>query len=169
VLLGLRSPGLRSNGYSLARHVLIERAGRDLGSPAWSGAARSLGEELLEPSVLYAPGVVRVRGDAPGALHACAHVTGGGLAANLARVLPETLDASIDRSTWVVPPIFAEIASVGDIADEEMARVFNLGVGMVLAVDRSAAPAVGDALEAEGLEWDRIGELVGGTGEVHLR
>jgi phosphoribosylformylglycinamidine cyclo-ligase len=166
VLIGLLSPGLRSNGYSLARHVLLESAGRSLDAPAWAHAGRSLGEELLEPSVLYAPGVVRAIADAPGGLHAAAHVTGGGLAANLSRVLPGDLDARIRRDSWEVPRIFTEIAATGGIADDEMRRVFNLGIGMVLIVAPESAATVHDALRTEGIGSVDVGTIVPGRGEV---
>jgi phosphoribosylformylglycinamidine cyclo-ligase len=166
VLVGLLSPGLRSNGYSLARHVLLESAGRSLGAPAWVGATRSLGEELLEPSVIYAPGVMRAITDATGSVHAVAHVTGGGLASNLARVLPRDVDAQIHRDAWEVPRIFAEIADTGGIDDAEMRRVFNLGIGMVLIVDREAVGVVRDALSIEGIASVDIGTIVSGRGEV---
>lgn len=167
VLLGLPSPGLRSNGYSLTRHVLLERAGRSLGAPAWPGAARSLGDELLEPSVIYAPAVRRALAATPGGVHACAHVTGGGLAANLSRVLAEDADAVVESGSWEVPPIFAEIAAAG-VAEEEMRRAFNLGIGMVLVVDPDAAEASTSALAAEGVVALEIGRIVPGTGAVVL-
>jgi len=169
LLLGLRSPGLRSNGYSLARHVLLERGGRDLGDEAWPGAGRTLGEELLEPSVLYSPGVRAALAAAPGAVHTCAHVTGGGLAANLTRVLPADLDALVDRRAWSVPRIFSEIARTGSIEPAEMARAFNLGIGMVVVVDPLAAGPVEDALGSEGIESVVIGEVVTGSGAVRDR
>ncbi len=168
-LVGLLSPGLRSNGYSLVRHVLLERADRSLDAPAWPGADRTLGEVLLEPSVIYAPAVRRALADAPGALHACAHVTGGGLAANLSRVLPPALDASVDRASWDAPAIFGEIARVGGIAHDEMARVFNLGIGMVLVVDPGRVEAVCAAADAEGVGSAVIGAIVAGSGSVTER
>jgi phosphoribosylformylglycinamidine cyclo-ligase len=165
-LIGLLSPGLRSNGYSLARHVLLQRADRSLEAPAWPGASRSLGDELLEPSVIYTPAVRKAIDSAGGDAHACAHVTGGGLAANLSRVLPPDCDALIDRGSWQVPRIFTEIASVGGVDDEEMARVFNLGIGMVLVVDPVSVVASRDALEREGIASAEIGLVVSGTGSV---
>ena len=87
-LVGLASPGLRSNGYTLARHVCFERAGRGLDDPAWDGADRSVADELLRPSVIYAPAILAALGVAPGAVHACAHITGGGIAGNVPRLLP---------------------------------------------------------------------------------
>jgi phosphoribosylformylglycinamidine cyclo-ligase len=131
-VLGIASPGLRSNGYSLARAVLLDRAGRRLDEPAWEGAARSLGEELLLPSVIYSPTLADLRRSVE--VHACAHVTGGGIPGNLARVLPEGLGAVIRRGSWTEPSIFGEIQAAGDVPDEEMLRVFNLGVGMLVVV-----------------------------------
>jgi phosphoribosylformylglycinamidine cyclo-ligase len=168
-LLGLRSPGLRSNGYSLARHVLLETAGRSLRDEAWPGSGRTLGDELLEPSVLYAPAVRGAIGAAGDGLHACAHITGGGLAANLARVLPPSLDAVVDRGAWATPRIFAEIARVGRVDEDEMARVFNMGVGMVLVVDPAVAAVAAAALADEGIEVTAIGEVAAGHGRVRDR
>jgi phosphoribosylformylglycinamidine cyclo-ligase len=169
VLVGLVSPGLRSNGYSLVRQVLLERSGLSLAGPAWAGADRSLGEVLLEPSVIYTPAVRKAIDAAPNGVHACAHVTGGGLAANLARVLPPDRDARIERGSWEVPRIFTEIARLGSIEDAEMARVFNLGIGMVLVLDAEALGAVQGALESEGVESVPIGEIVPGAGAVAAR
>jgi phosphoribosylformylglycinamidine cyclo-ligase len=169
VLIGLRSPGLRSNGYSLARHVLLQGAGLRLDGPAWPGAPRSLGDELLEPSVLYAPAVHAARRSVGDGLHAAAHVTGGGLAGNLARVLPAGCDALVDRGSWAEPRIFAEIARLGAIGRDEMARVFNLGIGMVLVVDASSVEAAVTAAASEEVGAVPIGEVVAGTGEVVQR
>ncbi len=169
VLVGLASPGLRSNGYTLARHVLLEQAGRRLDDPAWPGAPQSLADELLVPSVLYAPGVRAVLEALPGAVHAAAHITGGGIAANLARALPASCDAHLERGAWVVPPIFDEIARLGPVDDAEMARVFNLGLGMVLCVGADAAGSVRDVAAAAGLEATRVGEVTEGSRQVVLR
>jgi phosphoribosylformylglycinamidine cyclo-ligase len=144
VLIGLASPGLRCNGYTLARHVLLERAGRAFDAPAWDGAPVSLADELMRPSVLYTPAVRAAIESAD--VHAVAHITGGGFEGNIPRALPhEGLCAVLDRSTWEVPPIFSEIRRVGHVADGEMARVFNLGLGMVVAVAPESAT---DALAA---------------------
>ena len=132
VLIGLPSPGLRSNGYSLARKVLLERAGRGLDGPGVRGrppqpgrrAARAVGD--LRPAVLAVLRVVDVR--------AVAHITGGGIPGNLVRVLPDKADAVVDQSSWEPPRIFAEIQRLGDVTDDEMAKVFNLGIGMILVV-----------------------------------
>jgi phosphoribosylformylglycinamidine cyclo-ligase len=168
VLVGLGSPGLRSNGYTLARHVLLERAERPLDGPAWPGAPHSLADELLRPSVIYAPSVLAAT--ATGGVHACAHITGGGIAANLARVLPEGCDAVVELGAWEVPAIFTEIARLGEVADDEMSRVFNLGLGMVLVCAASGVGAVLDALGAAGRPGTVVGAVTGGgAGSVRLR
>jgi phosphoribosylformylglycinamidine cyclo-ligase len=169
VLVGIASPGLRSNGYTLARHVLLERADRPLDEPAWDGAETSLGDELLRPSVIYAAGVLDALAAAPGAIHAAAHITGGGIPGNLVRALPEHLRATVDRRALRVPEIFSEIQRLGGVSDDEMGRVFNLGVGMILLVDPSGASAVLAALGAAGLEAAAIGAVSEGPRAVDLR
>ena len=166
VVLGLESPGLRSNGYSLVRRVLLERAGRSLDDPAYDGAPTTLGEELLRPSVIYAPAVVDLLGHAD--VRGVAHVTGGGLPGNVSRILPESTDAVIDRSTWEMPRIFSEVKHAGDVADDEMARVFNLGIGMVVVVPEPDAGQAMERLEAHGHRARAIGEIRGGDGSVTL-
>lgn len=126
VVVGLRSPNLRSNGFSLVRAVFVD----DIDEHA---------EMLLEPSVIYSPSVLAAA--ATGAVHAAAHITGGGLAANLARALPDGLGASIDTTKWDRPAVFDEIARRG-VPEEEMRRAFNLGVGFCLVVDPSSVDAV---------------------------
>ena len=165
-LVGLRSGGLRSNGYSLARRVLLDVAGLDLDSPAWPGAHHSLADELLLPSDIYAPALVALTaGIDVGGL---AHVTGGGIPGNLARVLPSTCDAVVRRDAWEVPRIFAEIQRLGDVADDEMARVFNLGIGMVAVVPAGEVFRAHDLLRSHGVESVDIGEVVPGDGTVRL-
>jgi phosphoribosylformylglycinamidine cyclo-ligase len=167
VLIGLPSPGLRSNGYSLARRVLFDRAGLALDDELFGG--RTVADELLEPSVIYAPAVTGLLGDVD--VRAVAHITGGGLAGNLPRVLPAGVDARLDRTAWEVPRVFGEIQRLGEIADEEMARVFNLGLGMVLVVPPDDAARTLAALRRSGQAAAEVGRLTpaGGPGrEVHL-
>ncbi len=169
VLVGLPSPGLRSNGYTLARHILFERAGRHLDDPAWDGADHSVADELLVPSVIYAPAVLAALRAAAGGVHACAHVTGGGITGNVARLLTGGLDAVLTNDTWETPRIFGELARLGEVDGAEMAGVFNLGLGMVLAVDPSALDAVLGALGAAGHRACVVGQVVVGSGRVVLR
>lgn len=140
VLIGLKSPGLRSNGYSLARRVLLDHAGLTLDSPAWDGASTTLADELLRPSVIYAKRVLSAI--ALGGVHAVAHITGGGMESNLARVLPDNCHVQIDRSSWEVPRIFKEVQRLGNVADGEMARTFNMGIAMVLVVAAENSDAI---------------------------
>lgn len=165
VLVGLHSPGLRSNGYSLARRLLFDVAGRGLGEPAWDGAATSVADELLRPSVVYAPAVLALARDLD--VHAVAHITGGGIPGNLDRVLPGHLDAVVDPSTWQPPAMFAELARIGRVTPEEMARTFNMGVGMIAVVAPQAADAALALLDDHGHGPAVVGEVVaGGSGVV---
>jgi phosphoribosylformylglycinamidine cyclo-ligase len=166
VLIGLPSPGLRSNGYSLARRVLLEQGGRSLDSPAFAGAHHSLADELLEPSVVYAPGIVALR-DAVD-LRGVAHITGGGIPGNLRRILPSTVDAVVRRAAWEAPRIFSEIQHLGGVSDEEMARVFNLGIGMIVVVPATDAYRSLDLLRDRGFRAVEIGEVARGEGRVRI-
>jgi phosphoribosylformylglycinamidine cyclo-ligase len=168
VVVGLPSPGLRSNGYTLARHVLLERAGWDLDDPAWDGAGHNVADELLRPSVIYAPAVLAALEAAGGWLHACAHITGGGIVGNLPRVLPEGLGAVLDRSTWVEPRIFAEIQRLGAVAEGEMDRVFNRGIGMALVADPQGVDAILNALDAAGRPSTVVGVIAEGVQGVRF-
>jgi phosphoribosylformylglycinamidine cyclo-ligase len=159
-IIGLPSPGLRSNGYTLARHVLLERAGLELGDPAWHGAEVTVADELLRPSVIYAPAVLAVRAATGDALHACAHITGGGIIGNLPRALPDGLGALVRRDAWREPRIFGEIGRLGAVDETEMDRVFNRGIGMALVADAQGVDALLVALDEAGHPSRVIGEIV---------
>jgi phosphoribosylformylglycinamidine cyclo-ligase len=163
VLVSLPSPGLRSNGYSLARRVLLTRP-ELLDDPAWDGADVTLADELLRPSLIYSPAMAALRGAVD--VHGFAHVTGGGLAGNLVRVLPATVDAVVRPGSWPVPRIFTELQRRGEVTDEEMARVFNLGVGMVAVVPPDAADVAAATAAEHGLELCVIGTVEAGSGRV---
>jgi phosphoribosylformylglycinamidine cyclo-ligase len=165
-IVGISSPGLRCNGYSLARAALLDRASRDLNGAAWSGAHHSLAAELLRPSAIYAPALVKLAGEV--SVHAYAHVTGGGIPGNLARVLPNHCDARVTRGAWNEPQIFAEIQRAGEISDEEMEHVFNLGLGMLAIVPPDAALHAIDVVRAAGHDAWLVGEIVDGHGRVRL-
>ncbi|MGH2539298.1 MAG: phosphoribosylformylglycinamidine cyclo-ligase [Actinomycetota bacterium] len=132
VLIGLASSGLHANGYSLVRHALLERYLFDEAPPELGGV-RTIAEELLEPCAIYAPAVLSLARD--GVVHAAAHVTGGGLAENLPRALPEDMGAGIERGTWPEPPIFELVRTGARATDDDMFSTFNMGIGMVLVVD----------------------------------
>ncbi len=159
MLIGLASPGLRCNGYTLARHVLLERAGLTLDGPAWSGADSTLADELMLPSVIYTPAVRAAM--AASDVHAVAHITGGGFEGNIPRALPDGLEAVLERGTWRVPEIFTEIRRLGHVTDTEMARVFNLGLGMVVVVGPGSVDDALDALADAGVDAAVVGRVSG--------
>jgi phosphoribosylformylglycinamidine cyclo-ligase len=165
-IVGFASGGLRCNGYSLARRALLEIEGRDLDGPAWAGAPHSLADELLRPSVIYAPSMLEARRHVD--VHAYAHVTGGGIPGNLARVLPEHCDAVVRRDSWERPRIFAEIQAAGAVSDDEMEQVFNLGLGMLAVVPGAAVHAALDAVRSAGHEAWVVGEVTAGHGRVTM-
>lgn len=131
VVIAMGSSGLHSNGYSLARHVLLDIARLPLGGHV-EEFGRTLGEELLEPTRIYAKDCLALAAETE--VRTFAHITGGGLAANLARVLPRGLRAELERGTWTPAPVFALIAHRGKVEPAEMEKTFNLGVGMVAVV-----------------------------------
>jgi phosphoribosylformylglycinamidine cyclo-ligase len=147
VVIAMASSGLHSNGYSLARHVLLSVSGLSLDSTADLG--EPLGEVLLTPTRIYARDCLTLIDAVE--VHAFSHVTGGGLSANLGRVLPDGLGATIDTTTWSPAPIFQLIASRGQVAPEEMERTFNLGVGMVAVVPAEAGQLAIDHLVGRGV------------------
>ena len=165
-IVGIASPGLRCNGYSLARRALLERAGRSLDEPAWSGAETSLADELLRPSVIYAPALAASRRGVP--VRAFAHITGGGLVGNLNRVLPPEADARVTRSRWREPEIFGEVQRAGDVTDDEMEAVFNLGIGMGVIVPPDAAAQTVELANSAGHDAWVIGDVGPGTGSVTI-
>ncbi len=133
VVIAMASSGLHANGYSLVRHVLLAPpseggAGRRLEEHV-DDLGRTLGEELLEPTRIYAKACLELARQTE--THAMSHITGGGLAANLERVLPVELSATVDRSTWSLPPVFGLVAETGNVAREDLERTLNCGVGMV--------------------------------------
>jgi phosphoribosylformylglycinamidine cyclo-ligase len=155
-VVAMASSGLHSNGYSLARHVLLSVSRLSLDSTAELG--EPLGEVLLTPTRIYARDCLSLR-DAVD-VHAFCHVTGGGLAANLERVMPDALSATIDRTTWTPAPIFGLIAERGNVAAVEMERTFNLGVGMVAVVAPDVAQRAVDHLAGRGVDAWVCGEII---------
>jgi phosphoribosylformylglycinamidine cyclo-ligase len=155
VIVAMGSSGLHSNGYSLARHVLLSVARLPLDSTADLGVP--LGEVLLTPTRIYAKDCLALAGR--GTVHAFAHVTGGGLTANLARVLPAGLAARIDGDSWQPEPVFGLIAERGRVSAEEMERTFNMGVGMVAVVPADDADAAVALLDGRGVPAWVAGEI----------
>ena len=157
VVLALASSGVHSNGYSLVREI-AKRSGLDWAAPAPFDDAATLGAILLEPTRIYvAPVLAAIKA---GGVHGLAHITGGGLAENLARVLPDGLSATIDPNAWHRPPVFSWLQETGSVSDIEMMRAFNCGVGIVLVVDAAKAEALTVTLSDAGETVTRIGEIV---------
>ena len=158
VILGLASSGIHSNGYSLVRKI-VERTGLRWSAPAPFDPARELGAALLEPTRIYVKSCLAAL-RATKAVKALAHITGGGFPDNIPRVLPQGLGVMLDLHRVPVPPIFRWLADVGQVAEAEMLRTFNCGVGMVAVVAPGEADAVGNALVREGETVVPIGEVV---------
>jgi phosphoribosylformylglycinamidine cyclo-ligase len=148
LLVACASSGLHSNGFSLARRVFFDRAGWDVHRHV-PELGRSLGEELLEPTRIYALDILDAI--AAGGFHAISHITGGGIAANIARVLPSGLHADVDRATWAVPAVFRLISELGGVSQAERERTFNEGLGMVCVVGEESAAATVDRLGRRGV------------------
>ena len=158
VILGLASSGIHSNGYSLVRKI-VERTGLRWSAPAPFDPARELGAALLEPTRIYVKSCLAAL-RATKAVKALAHITGGGFPDNIPRVLPQGLGVMLDMHRVPVPPIFRWLGDVGQVAEAEMLRTFNCGVGMVAVVAPGEADAVGNALVREGETVVPIGEVV---------
>ncbi|HEY0187335.1 MAG TPA: phosphoribosylformylglycinamidine cyclo-ligase [Cellulomonas sp.] len=157
VLVALGSSGLHSNGYSLVRRV-VEVAGWSLDRDV-PELGRTLGAELLEPTRVYAADCLALVGAASGGVHAFSHVTGGGLAANVARVLPAGLVARVDRAGWTLPPVFSLVQGLGDVPWHDLERTLNLGVGMVAIVDAASADGVVAHARSLGMPAWQLGEV----------
>ncbi|WP_170458969.1 phosphoribosylformylglycinamidine cyclo-ligase [Ruegeria arenilitoris] len=160
VLLGLASDGVHSNGYSLVRKLVqISGLGWDADSPFCDGP---LGEALLTPTRLYVkPALAAIRA---GGVHALAHITGGGLTENLPRVLPDDLGAQIDLTAWDLPPVFRWMAETGGIAESEMLKTFNCGIGMIVVCTADRADDLAALLSDAGESVARIGSVTEGAG-----
>jgi phosphoribosylformylglycinamidine cyclo-ligase len=166
VVLAMASSGLHANGYSLARHVFFTVLGWDVHRYVDS-LGRTLGEELLEPTRVYALDCLALLREGVD-VHAFAHVTGGGLAANLARVLPAALGAEIDRSTWAPRPIFRLLGELGGVERVELERTLNMGVGMLALVGAEDADRARALLTRRGLDCWAAGRVVAGSAQAWL-
>jgi phosphoribosylformylglycinamidine cyclo-ligase len=165
VIVGLASSGLHSNGYTLARRVLLGLAKIRL-TDYLQDTGRTLGEELLEPTRIYVSSIlalikkVKVKG--------IAHITGGGFGEKLGRILPNKVQAVVDSSTWEPNPIFSVISKFGKVEKDEMFRTFNMGIGMVVVVDKKDVNRTLNSLKSSGEEVLVIGEIVKGRGTVSV-
>jgi phosphoribosylformylglycinamidine cyclo-ligase len=163
VIVGLASSGLHTNGYSLARHIVAERMQLGVNDP-FPGEEATVGEALLRIHRSY----LAVLRPILGKIHGMAHITGGGLPGNVNRVLPDTLDAAIDGSSWTVPNLFLQLERAGQVSRAEMYRTFNMGVGMVVITDEAGAAAVEASAKSANVDAWRLGRTVRGTGQVRI-
>lgn len=167
VVIGLASSGLHSNGYSLVRRLILEHD-LDLTTPRDELGGDSLGEDLLEPTIIYAPALLALKREEDIEVHAAAHITGGGIAGNVARVLPQGLEARLDPARWSVPEIFAFLQRTGGIAPAEMEKAFNLGLGMTMFCSEVDAEPALQALGERGLVASPVGTVHRGDRGVVL-
>ncbi len=161
-LIAIGSSGPHSNGYSLIRKVVEGHSLND--APATLPAGQTLGQALLAPTKIYAKTIATIL--AAHQVNAIAHITGGGLTENIPRVLPENTVASIDRSSWTLPPIFEWLQNNGNISTDEMLKTFNCGVGMVLVVNAGDAEAVVSSLKSASEEAWIIGSITAAEGDA---
>jgi phosphoribosylformylglycinamidine cyclo-ligase len=159
-VLGIASSGLHSNGYSLVRKIVFQHAGLKIDDIV-PELGRTVGEELLTPTRIYTRPVRQIlaRYKVKQVVHGIAHITGGGLQDNLDRIIPSGLHAAIDRASWPVPAVFCWLQRLGNVADDEMAHVFNMGIGLVLVVSDYYAESIRRQLADLGLESWQIGVI----------
>ena len=166
-ILGIASSGLHSNGYSLARRVLIDESA-DLSqytAPQDRFGGESLVDAMLKPTRIYVKPILGLL-EAGLPVHGVAHITGGGITENLNRVLPENLDAEVEWGTWDVPPVVQAAVEAANLSDIEAYRTFNMGVGMCVVCDPDAVDDIAESLTAAGETVFPVGRIVKGTGQV---
>lgn len=170
-ILGLASSGLHSNGYSLVRHICFKKAGLKMTDTLDELDGAMLGSVLLEPTRIYARSIIKLLSHykVKQVIHGMAHITGGGLVGNIPRVLPRNCDAVIKKSSWPKHKIFTFLQNTGPVEEEEMFRVFNMGIGFVLIVAEDFADSIARKLKSLGEQVYEIGRATTGTGKVVLK
>ena len=163
VIIGIGSPNLRSNGFSLVRALISNRLSLD---DTFPGTQRSTARVILEPSVVYSSAIVDLLTTITP--HGLAHITGGGLPGNVARILPDGTDAVIETARWETPHVFDVLQGLGSVDEDNMYRTFNMGIGFVVVVPETAVDATLSTLVANDLDANVIGRIIEGTGTVQL-
>jgi phosphoribosylformylglycinamidine cyclo-ligase len=171
VILGLGSSGLHSNGYALVRNICFKQANLKMTDVLDQLDGAVLGDVLLEPTRIYVRSVIKLLSQykVKHVVHGMAHITGSGLPGNIPRILPKDCNAVIRKSSWPVPKIFSFLQERGPVEEEEMFRVFNMGIGFVLIVAEDFADAIMTKLRRSGETVYKIGRIVTGTGNVVLK
>jgi phosphoribosylformylglycinamidine cyclo-ligase len=171
VVIGLSSSGVHSNGFSLVRKTFFDKAKMKVTQKLTKyGLHTTLGEELIKPTKIYVEPILKVlsKHKIKKIIKGMAHITGGGLIENIPRILPEGCAVTLERSKWNVPKIFEIIQEIGNIDDQEMIHVFNMGIGMVLIVSKSDVKTVLSDLEKAKEPSTIIGEVIKGDRIVHI-
>ena len=168
VVLGLSSSGLHSNGFTLARNICFKNCGLKMSDTPSELGGETVGAAMLEPTRIYVKPIIKLLSQykVKQIVHAMAHITGGGLVGNIPRVLPKNCDAVIKRDKWPIPEIFAFLQRRGPVEEDEMFRVFNMGIGFVLIVAKDFADSISSKLTRYGEKVYKIGRITGGTGKV---
>jgi phosphoribosylformylglycinamidine cyclo-ligase len=167
VILGIPASGIHSNGYSLVRKV-VANAGLKLDAPAPFDGSKALGDALLTPTRIYVKAALAALKATTG-IKAFSHITGGGLTENVPRVLPDGTAARIDLARMPVLPVFQWLAKAGGIAEQEMLRTFNCGIGFVVVVEAAHADAAIEAFSGTGEQAVRLGEIVPASGKAETQ
>jgi phosphoribosylformylglycinamidine cyclo-ligase len=165
VVIGLASSGLHANGFTLVRRIVFDVMRLGVFDPL-PGTDRTVADELLEPTRIYAGSIQKLLESVE--VRAMAHVTGGGLTGNVPRVLPQGCRARIFRDSWSVPAVFETLREAGRVEDVEMFRTFNMGIGYIVIVPATAAESAARVLREEGEKVARLGEVVAGERGVEL-
>ena len=171
VILGLASSGLHSNGYTLARSICLKKLGLKMADKVVELGGQNIGDVLLEPTRIYVKSVVKLLSQykVKKVVHGMAHITGGGLVGNIPRVLPKDCNAAINKTSWPKHKIFDFLQSKGPVEEDQMYRVFNMGIGFVLVVAEDFAESMVKKLGRYGEQVYKIGRITGGTGKVVLK
>jgi phosphoribosylformylglycinamidine cyclo-ligase len=171
VVLGLASSGIHSNGYSLVRHICFKQNNFKMTDTFDNLGPRPLGDILLEPTRIYVRPVVKLLSQykVKHIVHAMAHITGGGLVGNIPRVVPKNLDVMLNKNSWPIPPIFSFLQEHGPVEEQEMYRVFNMGIGFVMIVAKAFADAIMEKLTKYGETVYKIGIITTGKNRVILK
>jgi phosphoribosylformylglycinamidine cyclo-ligase len=166
IVIGLASQGLHTNGYSLARKLLLDTAGYQMDTPV-AELGCTLGEELMKPHRNYLPALERLI-EHEGVIKGLAHITGGGLIENIPRILPRNVDVAINNGSWSAPPVFELLQRIGNVPRDEMLRTFNMGIGMVIIVNPKFQQFIEDQLNYGREKFFVIGEVVDGDRQVRF-